>query len=65
MDQASKQAVMMAILAFCITLTLFMVLFNAGLPPLRWQFSVVKVLLGILIAGGAAAGGYFAARMSQ
>ncbi len=65
MDQATKQSVMMAILAFCITLTLFMIFFNSGLPPLRWQFSVGKVLLGFVIAGGAAAGGYFAARMSQ
>jgi hypothetical protein len=65
MDPAKKQPILIGILCFNIAFILFMLLFNAGLPPLRWPFSVVKVLIGILLGGGAAVGGYFAARMTQ
>jgi hypothetical protein len=63
MDQGKKQCAMMAILAFNITFILFTILFNMNLPPLNWGFSALKLLLGILVAGGAAAGAYFAAKM--
>jgi hypothetical protein len=65
MDPGKKQAIMMAILAFNITFVLFTALFNAGLPPLDWSFSILKLLLGLLVAGGAAAGGYFGVKMTQ
>lgn len=58
MDESQKKSIMMAILAFNITFILFMVLFNFG-----ESFSYAKVMLGLLIAGGAAAGGFFASKM--
>lgn len=60
MDEAQKKSVMMAILAFNVTFILFMVLFNYG-EAFTWG----KVLLGLLIGAGAAAGGFFAAKMIQ
>lgn len=65
MDQGQRQAILMAILAFNITFVLYTLLFNAGLPPLRWQFTVTRLLLGLLISGGVATGGFFASRMTQ
>ncbi len=65
MDSAKKQAIYVAILAGNITFILFMLLFNSSMSPFQWGFSTLKLLLGILIAGGAATGGYFAASMSQ
>jgi hypothetical protein len=65
MDQGKKQAVMMAVLAFNITFILFTLLFNMSLPPLNYSFSGLRLLLGLLVAGGAAAGGYFAAKMNS
>jgi len=63
MDPAKKQATMMAILAFNFTFIIYTIVFMSGL--FGWHFSSLRLLLGILIAGGAAAGGYFACRMTQ
>lgn len=60
MNEAQKKSVMMAILAFNLTFILYTFLFNYG-----ENFSFLKVLLGLAIAAGAAAGGYFGAKMIQ
>lgn len=65
MDQATKQCLLMAILAFNITFILFAILFNSGLSPFGFGFSMLRLLLGLLVAGGAAVGGYFGAKMTQ
>jgi hypothetical protein len=61
MDPAQKQAIMVAILAFNFTFIVFTVVFNSLLFPFSW----IRIPLGLLIAAGAAAGGYFACKMTQ
>ena len=63
MNEAQKKSIMMAILAFNLTFILYTFLFNYG--EQGRDFSLLKVLLGLLIAAGAAAGGYFGAKMIQ
>ena len=66
MDEANKRCIMMAILAFHITFILFTVLFNSTWSPFRGiHFGWLKMVLGLLIAAGAATGGYFGAKMTQ
>ncbi|MBM4000169.1 MAG: hypothetical protein FJ297_11650 [Planctomycetes bacterium] len=66
MDPSKKQAIYVAILAGNITFIAFMVLFNSSMSPFQWgEFSALKTLLGLMIAGGAAGGAFFAARMGH
>jgi len=63
MDPAQKQAIMVAILAFNFTFIIFTIVFNSTL--FGGHFVLLRVPLGLLIAAGAAAGGYFACKMTQ
>jgi hypothetical protein len=47
-----------AIIAFNLTIITYQLIFNSGL--FGFTFSVLKLLLGLVLAGGVAAGAYFA-----
>ena len=60
MDETKKQQILLAVVAFNITIIVFQLAFNSSIlrgPTV--QFSAMKLLLGILLAGGAAGIGYF------
>lgn len=57
MDEQTKQALLIAILAFNIIIILFQVLFNGFLGGIFFkEFSYLRLFLGIVIAAGLGGG---------
>ena len=63
MDDLLKQRLLWAAIGFNFTMITYQVVFNSGM----WfgQFSILKLLIGLLIAAAAGGGGYLAAQMTQ
>jgi hypothetical protein len=60
MDESQKQRVMVAIIAFNLTIITFQVALNMG-----QSFTLIKLLGGIVLAAVVAAGAYFGAQFMQ
>ncbi len=60
MDELLKQRLMMAIVAFNLTIIIYQVGFNSG-----GSFTMLKVFIGVAIAAAAAAAAYVATQMTQ
>lgn len=62
MDELLKQRLIWAALGFNFTLIGYQLFFNG-----MWlgQFSVLKLIIGVVIAAVVAGGGYFAAQLTQ
>jgi hypothetical protein len=63
MDDEQRQRLMIALVAFNLTIVIYQVVFNMGL--FGFTFSAGKLMLGLLLAAAVGAGGYFAAGMRR
>ena len=63
MNEQLKQRLIMAALGFNLTIIGYQVVFNSGF--FGFQFTILKVILGLAIAAVVGAGAFFAAGMGQ
>jgi hypothetical protein len=63
MDESQKQRVMVAIVAFNLTIITYQLVFNMNL--FGFPFTVIKLLLGLVLAAVVGGAAYFGAQFMQ